>query len=53
MSFDFKYMELSNSKCKPCEAGVPPLTSIELDSYREDPKFNWEILDNKKNSEGF
>ena len=48
MTIDLKYMELSQSKCKPCEKGVPPLNAHELELYKEDENFNWEIVDNKK-----
>lgn len=48
MSFDFKYMELSQAKCKPCEKGFPPLGPEELESYKKDVNFHWNIVDNKK-----
>lgn len=48
MAIDLKYMELSQAKCKPCERGTLPLSAQELESYKEDIYFNWEIVDNKK-----
>lgn len=48
MALDIGYMELSHSKCKPCEAGVPPMSEHELEIYRNDPEFTWDIVDNKK-----
>jgi 4a-hydroxytetrahydrobiopterin dehydratase len=45
---ELKFSELTQSKCKPCEAGVPPLNSEQLQLYREDPNFNWAIIDEKK-----
>jgi 4a-hydroxytetrahydrobiopterin dehydratase len=48
MTIEVKYMDLSQSKCKPCEKGVPPLTPEELESYKQDDFFSWDIVDNKK-----
>lgn len=48
MAIDLKYMELSHAKCQPCESGTLPLSAKELESYKEDIYFNWEIIDNKK-----
>lgn len=48
MVIELKYMELSQSKCKPCEKGVPPLTAEQLESYRNDDIFKWDVVDNKK-----
>lgn len=53
MVIEMKYMEMSQSKCKPCESGVPPLNEKQLNSYREDIYFNWEILNDKKISKDF
>lgn len=48
MTIEVGYMNLSHSKCKPCEAGVPPLRADELESYKSDPDFNWEFVEDKK-----
>jgi len=48
MSIDIKYMELSQSKCKPCESGVRPLSPDEIESYKNDGIFLWDVIDNKK-----
>jgi len=48
MDIAIKYVELSQSKCKPCEKGVPPLNALELQSYREDENFKWDMKENKK-----
>lgn len=48
MLVDVKYLDLVHSRCKPCEKGAPPMTPAELESYKQDINFKWEILDNKK-----
>lgn len=48
MLVDVKYMDLVHSKCQPCEKGVPPLTGNELESYKQDTNFRWDIVDDKK-----
>lgn len=45
---ELKYAELTRSKCKPCEAGVPPLNLEQLQKYRDDTSFNWEMIEEKK-----
>lgn len=48
MVIELKYMDLAHATCEPCEKGTPPLSARELESFRNDPNFNWEIVDDKK-----
>lgn len=41
-------MILKEKKCKPCEGGIPALTSKEIDILLEQIKTDWTILENKK-----
>jgi 4a-hydroxytetrahydrobiopterin dehydratase len=39
-------MELKEKKCKPCEGGVPPLSSQQISHYLKELKTEWEVIDN-------
>jgi len=41
-------MELTKKKCKPCEGGVPKLTSTEIREYQQGLKESWEVADEMK-----
>jgi 4a-hydroxytetrahydrobiopterin dehydratase len=41
-------MELTKRKCKPCEGGVPKLTSAEIKEYQQALKKPWEVEDDMK-----
>ena len=40
-------MSLSNKKCVPCEGGIPPLLSEEIEEYLGQIS-EWSVVDNKK-----
>jgi 4a-hydroxytetrahydrobiopterin dehydratase len=41
-------MELTKKKCKPCEGGVPKLTTAEIQEYQQGLKEPWEVTDEMK-----
>jgi len=41
-------MELTKRKCKPCEGGVPKLTTPEILEYQNGLKEPWEVADEMK-----
>jgi 4a-hydroxytetrahydrobiopterin dehydratase len=41
-------MELTKKKCKPCEGGVPKLTTTEIKEYQQSLKEPWEVADEMK-----
>jgi 4a-hydroxytetrahydrobiopterin dehydratase len=41
-------MELTKRKCKPCEGGVPKLTSGEIHEFQQSLKDPWEVVDEMK-----
>jgi len=46
-------MKLSDKKCKPCEGGIPKLTSSEIDELNALLESPWEIIDEMKISKSF
>ncbi len=46
-------MDLSEKKCKPCEGGIPPLDSAEIEEFRGHLKSDWEVSENKKLSKEY
>jgi 4a-hydroxytetrahydrobiopterin dehydratase len=41
-------MKLTEKKCKPCEGGVPKLTSQEIEEYSGRLKVPWDVVDDMK-----
>lgn len=41
-------MELTKRKCKPCEGGVPKLSTTEIQEYQQGLKEPWEVEDDMK-----
>jgi 4a-hydroxytetrahydrobiopterin dehydratase len=41
-------MELTKRKCKPCEGGVPKLTTPEIEEFQKELKEPWEVVDEMK-----
>ena len=41
-------MELNQKKCKPCEGGIPALSSEEIQNYAGMIKKDWRIVDGKQ-----
>jgi 4a-hydroxytetrahydrobiopterin dehydratase len=41
-------MELTKRKCKPCEGGVPKLSSAEIQEYQKGLKEPWDVEDELK-----
>jgi len=46
-------MDLSEKKCVPCEGGIPPLDSAEIEELRGHLKSDWEVSENKKLSKEY
>ncbi len=46
-------MQLINKKCKPCEGGIPKLTSSEIKSYSLQLNQPWQVVDDMKISKDF
>jgi 4a-hydroxytetrahydrobiopterin dehydratase len=46
-------MQLKEKKCKPCEGGVPPLKTDEIEKYKNELQTDWEIIDDKKIRKSF
>ena len=44
----FKYMDLSQKKCVPCEVKIPPLAGPAVARHAAWLKTPWEVIDNKK-----
>ena len=40
-------MELKNKNCVPCEGGVPPLTSNQIEAFSEMIHSEWHVVKNK------
>lgn len=40
-------MDLKKEKCKPCEGGIPPLNSKEIEEYKQYLNDNWEVTAGK------
>ena len=39
-------MDLTKSKCKPCEGGVPKLEAVEIEKYLPQIHADWKVVDN-------
>ncbi|MCB8994798.1 MAG: 4a-hydroxytetrahydrobiopterin dehydratase [Bacteroidales bacterium] len=46
-------MELSKKRCRPCEGGVPKLTSSEIEDYNSQLRNPWLVSDEMKISKKF
>jgi len=46
-------MDLSQSKCKPCEGGVAPLQKQQISSFMNHIHGDWRLVDDKKISREF
>jgi 4a-hydroxytetrahydrobiopterin dehydratase len=46
-------MKLTEKKCKPCEGGIPPLNTNEINAYREQIHHDWRVIDEEKISRNF
>lgn len=46
-------MDLTKKKCKPCEGGVPPLTTNEVAEYKKQISADWKVKDDNKLSKEF
>ena len=46
-------MDLTKRKCKPCEGGVPKLTSLEIQEFQKGLKEPWEVVEDLKIVKGF
>lgn len=40
--------QLKNKKCVPCESGGQPLSTLEVDSFREQLNEEWEVVEKGK-----
>lgn len=42
-------MDLTTKKCVPCEGGVPPFTTSQIEEYKKEISSDWEVIeDNHK-----
>ena len=48
-----KTMDLSKKKCKPCEGGIAPLNSKEVEKYLRHIKVDWKFIENTKISKEY
>jgi 4a-hydroxytetrahydrobiopterin dehydratase len=46
-------MNLTNKSCKPCEGGIPKLSSSEISAFNSQLKNPWEVSDDIKISKEF
>lgn len=46
-------MDLTKKKCKPCEGGVPALTTSEVAEYKKNITADWKVTDDNKVSKEF
>ena len=46
-------MELSKSKCKPCEGGTAPLDKHQISSFMNHIHGDWKLVDDNKISREF
>ncbi len=46
-------MDLGSKKCKPCEGGIPPLSSAQISEYMGYLKDDWKVTGDKKISKEF
>lgn len=46
-------MNLTNKKCKPCEGGLPKLSSVEIITFNSQLNKSWQIADELKISKEF
>jgi 4a-hydroxytetrahydrobiopterin dehydratase len=46
-------MDLSEKKCKPCEGGVPPLNTDEIEDLKQYIKPDWQVSENTKLSKEY
>ena len=41
-------MGLHESKCVPCEGGIPPMKELEINEFLSELNSNWVVVDNKR-----
>lgn len=41
-------MDLNDKKCKPCEGGLPPLTTVEINELRKSIAIEWAVEEGKR-----
>ncbi|MFO7923194.1 MAG: 4a-hydroxytetrahydrobiopterin dehydratase [Bacteroidales bacterium] len=46
-------MDLGKKKCKPCEGGIPPLNTKEVEKYINQLKDGWSVTENQKISKEY
>lgn len=46
-------MNLGKKKCKPCEGGIPPLNTKEVEEYMKQLKDGWSVTENQKISKEY
>lgn len=46
-------LKLTESKCKPCEGGVPKLTPEEITEYKRQINADWKVINNNRITKTF
>lgn len=48
ITMETEIKDLAKRKCVPCEGGIPPLNTNQIEAYRKEISAGWQVVDNKK-----